>query len=103
MTSLAEVSSLGPRRSLAAADVIDAVVDWAPDDRIDAVRSGFPAAVVAQLAGRMGWSKERTIDALKATGSTDQLQIARLQNADVLRPPPSETAVLFEMVTCCIS
>ncbi len=65
MTSLAEVSAHGPGRRMAAADVIDAVVDWAPDDRIDVLRSGFPAGVVAQLAGRMGWTKERAIDALK--------------------------------------
>ena len=61
MTSLAEVSSHGPGRRMAAADVIDAVVDWAPDDRIDVLRSGFPAGVGAQLAGRMGWTKGQSI------------------------------------------
>lgn len=87
MTSLAEVSSPGPGRRMAAADVIDAVVDWAPDDRIDVLRSGFPAGVVAQLAGRMGWTKERAIDALKLKRST---VLRKIKEARRLDTPDSE-------------
>lgn len=41
-----------------------------PDERIASVRKGFPARIVVELAGLMGWTQEHAIGALKLTRST---------------------------------
>jgi len=99
MVSVAQFSALAPSTPaarLAAADVIDAVVGWAPDDRIKVIRSGFPAGVVAQLAERMGWTKERAIDALKLKRSTVLRKIKEHRRLDT--PDSERLMAVMDMI-----
>lgn len=63
------------------------LVRLAPDERIEIVRSGFPAAYVSDLAETMGWSREHAIDALKFKRSTVLRKIKTQQRLDT---PDSE-------------
>ena len=99
MVSVAQFSALAPSAPaarLAAADVIDAVVGWAPDDRIEVIRSGFPAGVVAHLAERMGWTKERAIDALKLKRSTVLRKIKEHRRLDT--PDSERLMAVMDMI-----
>lgn len=56
-----------------------------PDQRIELLRTGFPATVVQELADRIGWSREHAFEALRLKRSTVMRKIkdeARLETSE---------------------
>lgn len=73
----------GAKKGFVVAKVVVARAN--PDERIALLRTGFPAVAVADLADKMGWSREHAFDALRLKRSTVMRKIkaeAKLETSE---------------------